>query len=123
MRKIICASAVLVTFSLFALAQKPVKLWDVRSGGATATTIEFRDASAKQSVIDAFATARGYQDTIADPQNAGQRIANPQSKQQFFNAALTQFVRDVYRQQAVKLASETQTKAIEKTIDDDLPDK
>jgi hypothetical protein len=122
-RKILISSTLIALLAVFAIAQKPTKLFDVRNGGTTATTIEFRDASAKQAVIDAFAVARGYQVTIADPQNAGQLIPNPQSKQQFFNAALTRFVNDTYKPQALKLASEAQIKAIEKTISDDLPDQ
>jgi len=122
MTKFYSTALVLAALAVICLAQRPVKLFDVRNGGTTATTIEYRDATAKQQVIDAFAAARGYQDTIPDPANPGQVIANPQTKQQFFNAALTQFLRDTYKTQTVKATLDAQTKAVQKTVDDDLPD-
>lgn len=75
------------TLVIFGAAQPPTKLFDVRGGGATQTNIVYRDAAAKDLVIDAFCTLGSYQDTISG-------LPNPQTRQQFFNNELQQIIRD-----------------------------
>lgn len=90
-------------------AQAPTKLFDVRNGGATATTIEYKDAAGKATVIDAFCAAYGYAAKVPNPAFDGTKpedpvsnpttIDNPQSKQQFFNRHLTGYLRGIVENQ------------------------
>lgn len=93
-------------------AQAPAKLFDARSGGATSTVIEFRDADAKIAVIDAFASAGGWLPNLTN--GNGQPI----SKQQFFNRELNAYIRE--RVIAARRDAELKKVAVDET---DLPEK
>lgn len=121
MRKILSLFAIL--FALSITAQTPTKLFDVRNGNgivdganvqAFATYIAYKDSTSKNKIIDAFADAYGYQATIE-----GQ--PNPQSKQQFFNAKLTAYIRDVYKAQQVSVAEKAARDSAGTTADGELP--
>lgn len=111
-------------------AQAPNRLFDVRNGNGTidgattyarAVVIPFKDAASEQKIIDSFATAYGYQATIADPANPGQTIPNPQSKKQFFMRQLTRYINDVHRAEVVKTAAKTAGEGAGATADGELP--
>jgi len=101
------------------MAAIPTKLFDVRTGNdavdkdstpyPAATLLVFRDAAAKTKLIQSFCDFYGYPVTIVD--EAGQTIPNPQSKQAFFNAKLTDYLKEIHRghktQVAVQLAAAT----------------
>lgn len=55
MRRFLFTFLILASFGFGVVAQK-AKIFDVRNGGATSTTIEYPDAASKQAVIDAFVT-------------------------------------------------------------------
>lgn len=112
------------------IAQIPTRLFDVRNGndltlsGTTypnATVVLYKDTAAKNEVLDAFASARGWTATVPDPANPGQTIANPQSKQQAFNAALTQFIRETVRATQGEAAATTARKTATDAADAKLP--
>ena len=107
----------------FTLAQTPTKLFDVRNGNgivdgantqAFATYIAYKDSASKNKIIDAFADAYGYQATINDAPNS-------QSKQQFYNAKLTAYIRDVYRAQQIGAAEKVARDSASTTADGELP--
>lgn len=113
------------------MATLPQKLFDVRNGNncvdadatayPAATVIVFKDAAAKNKVVDSFATAYGYQATIPDPANPGQTINNPQSKQAFYNARLTDFIRDIYRSVTIRAAEVAAAVTAKTNADGELP--
>lgn len=124
----------LLTFALVQVpsyeAQVPTKLFDVRSGnglvesGTTysrATYIAFKDNASKDAIIGAFCLMRGYQATVPDPANPGSTIPNPQSKQQFFNKAIEQFLRDTYKASKVHAAEQSARTTAAATADAELP--
>ncbi len=84
-------------------AQAPTKLFDIRNGGPTSTTIEYKDAASKSAVIDTFADLFNYTSKVPNPAFDSTKpenpttnpstIDNPQSKQQFFNRHLTTYLR------------------------------
>ena len=98
------------------MAAIPTKLFDVRSGSnavdadgtvyPSATITVFRDAAAKTKILQSFATVYNYQATVTNPAfdptkpidavTNPQTIPNPQSQQGFFNAKVTQFIKDVH---------------------------
>ena len=121
-------------------AQAPTKLFDVRNGNGIvdnsvaqpqATYIAYKDAAAKQKVLDAFATAYGYPATVPNPafdsskpvdaQTNPQTIPNPQTKQAFFNRQLTAYIRDIVRSEAIKTAAKTASDTASTAVDLDLP--
>jgi hypothetical protein len=123
-------SLCLLTFLVTGMSQAPTKLFDVKNGNGIvdngvaqpqATYIVFKNAAAKQAIIDSFATAYDYQATVPDPANPGQTIPNPQSKQAFFNRRLTLFIRDVHKSEQVKVAAKTATDTASAAADADLP--
>lgn len=108
----------------------PNKLFRIENGnGATiggetatrATLIWFRDTAAKQKTIDRFCEAYGWTATVPDPARPGQTIANPVTAQEFFNAQLTKYIREVIRAQAVQNAASSAGAAAGATEDTDLP--
>lgn len=110
-------------------AQVPTKLFDVRNGngltldGTTynrATVIVFKDNTSKDAVIDAFALMRGYQATVGNDEQ-GQPIPNPQSKQAFFNAELTRYIRETYKAAKVSAAERAAKATAETAADAELP--
>ena len=88
---------------------------------ARATLIWFRDPPAKQSVIDDFCAAYGYQATVPDPARPGQTIPNPQSQQDFFNDQLRRYIREVIRGQRVQAAANSAGATAGTAADADLP--
>jgi hypothetical protein len=64
-------------------------------------------------IVDAMAITYGYQATIPDPQNAGQSIANPETKAQFAKAQIkriiTEAVKNAEMHEARKAAEATVT--------------
>lgn len=66
-------------------AQAPTKLFDVRGSGATTTTIEYRDAAAKDAVIDALCDQGNYD--ALDP-------ATRPTKQAFANREIQFWLRE-----------------------------
>jgi len=128
--------AIIVIFMANALvrSQVPTKLFDVRAGNgivdngtaqAQATYIAYKDAAAKQKVLDAFASAYGYQDKIPNPlagqQGQAATIPNPQSKQAFFNQQLTRYIKDIVRSQDIATAQKTAADSAAATVDATLP--
>ena len=108
----------------------PTKLFIPRNGNGAvlngetlprATVIDFRDNAAKQSVIDDFCAAYGYQATIADPARPGQTIPNPVSQQDFFNDQLRKYIREVIRGQRVQAAANSAGASAGAAADADLP--
>jgi hypothetical protein len=102
---------IICLLALAGAAQSPTRLFEVRSGGSTQTSIVFRDAAGKEVVIDAFARLGNYQDTI------GGR-PNPQTKEQFFNSELQQFIRDRVAAARHQIAAENAHKGVDES---DLP--
>lgn len=111
-------------------AQIPTRLFDVRSGnglvldGVTyprATVIVYSGNAGKDAIIDALALMGGYQDTVPDPNNPGQTIPNPQSKQAFFNKRLEQFIRDNYKAAKISTAEKAAKATAEAAADAELP--
>jgi len=99
-----------VLFSISVIAQAPTRLFEVRNGGATTTSIEYKDAIAKQAVVDAFCEIGSWTSNLTDAQG------RPVTKQQFFNQELQAIIRDRVRAARARTAQ----KAI--VIDDsDLP--
>lgn len=96
MKRVVLIALILLTGS--AIAQAPTKLFDVRNGGATGTQIEYKDAAAKQAVIDAFAELGSW-----TPQTLG-GDGQPITKQQFFHRELTALIRDRVRQARAQVA-------------------
>lgn len=82
--KTILASLVLL-FAGAVIAQPLTKLFDVRGSGATTTTIEYRDANAKDAVIDALCDQGNYD--ALDP-------ATRPTKQAFANREIQFWLRD-----------------------------
>lgn len=104
-------------------AQIPTRLFNVQSGngavenGVTytrATLIAFKDNASKDAVIDAVCVMGGYQDTID-----GQ--PNPQSKQQFFNERIEQFLRDNYKAAKISAAEKAAKATAEAAANAELP--
>lgn len=121
MKHLFCLSLLFLVFS--SIAQVPTRLFDVRNGngvvdGATtypaATVIPYKDAASKTKIVDAFCTAYGYQDTING-------APNPQSKQAFFNARLTAYIKGVYQSEAVKAAEKAAGDAARNSTDAEVP--
>lgn len=117
-------------------AQVPTRLFDVRNGnGLTensvtynrATYIAFKDNAAKDAVIDAICAMGGYQATVPNPaydpkvQGSQPTIANPQTKQQFYNKRIEQFLRDNYRAWKTSVAEKAAKATAEAAADAELP--
>lgn len=107
----------------------PVKLFDVRNGnrvvdnGTTypqAIVIPFKDKAAKDKLIDAFAKAYNYQDTI--PGENGTTIPNPQSKTVFANRQITRYLKDILESAEVNAASDAARKTASDALKTELPD-
>lgn len=58
-------------------------------------------------VRNAFASAYGYQATIPDPNNAGQTIPNPETKGQFTERKIREFIREVVAGQEATVDANT----------------
>ena len=108
----------------------PTRLFSVISGNGAvlnaetatrATLIWYRDNAAKQSVIDDFCAAYGYQATVPDPARPGQTIPNPVSQQDFFNDQLRKYIREVIRGQRVQAAANSAGASAGAAADADLP--
>lgn len=108
----------------------PIKLFSVNNGNGAVinaetitrgTVIWYRDNAAKQSVIDDFCAAYGYQATVSDPARPGQTIPNPVSQQDFFNDQLRRFIREVIRGQRVQAAANSAGASAGAAADADLP--
>jgi hypothetical protein len=108
----------------------PTKLFSVNNGNGAvlnaetatrATLIWYRDNAAKQSVIDDFCAAYGYQATVSDPARPGQTIPNPVSQQDFFNDQLRKYIREVIRGQRVQTAASSAGASAGAAADADLP--
>ncbi len=83
-------------FGLGVVAQK-AKIFDVRNGGATSTTIEYPDATSKQTVVDAFCDLGSYNGVDKD----GSLI----TKQQFFHRELTAIISAKVKQNRQRIAA------------------
>lgn len=88
----------LLLFSVSVAAQAPTKLFDVRNGGPTSTTIEYKDAASKQAVVDAFCELGSWTADLKDAQG------NPVTRQQFFHRELQAIIRDRIRQARAQVA-------------------
>lgn len=131
MKKLFLPFLLLVALvSIGAQPAVPTKLFDVRNGngvvdsGTTypfAITIVFKDKASHDAVVAAFASQYGYQATIPDPANAGQTIANPRSTKQFTMAKITQFLKDIYRADAVTAATKSAGATASSAVDAVVP--
>jgi hypothetical protein len=65
--------------------------------------IEIADADV-ETVITALCRMYNYSATIADPDNPGQAIANPETANQFANRMVRNYIRDVVTADAVNQA-------------------
>lgn len=116
--------------------QVPTRLFDVRNGnGLTensvtyprATYIAFKDNASKDAIIDAVCAMGGYQATIPNPaygrnvEGSQPTIANPQTKQAFFNKRIEQFLRDNYRAWKTSAAEKAAKATAETAADVELP--
>jgi len=108
MRRFIFTLLVIASFGLAAVAQK-AKIFDVRNGGATSTTIEYPDAASKQAVIDAFCAEGSY--------NGVDKDGNPITKQQFFHRELTTIISEKVKRNRHRIA-ESQKPVVDES---DLP--
>ena len=108
----------------------PVKLFDVRNGNgvidggttyAQAIVIPFRDAAAKQKLIDAIAAQYAYPATVPDPHDNTKTIANPQTKNVFAMKKITVYLNDVIRAASVQASRKTAEDAANAAIDTELP--
>lgn len=107
----------------------PTKSFDVQNGNGAVldvtyprgTFIAYKDNASKNAIEDAFATMRGYQATIPDPANPSNTIPNPQSKQQFFQKSVEQFIRDTYKASKVSAAANTASSTAATAADAELP--
>lgn len=108
MRRFLFTFLILASFGLGAVAQK-AKIFDVRNGGATSTTIEYPDAASKQAVIDAFCDLGSYSGVDKD--------GNPITKQQFFNRELTAIISEKVKRNRHRIA-ESQKPVVDES---DLP--
>lgn len=147
---VLCSILSVLTFGLYLYptsAQVPTRLFDVRNGnglvdnGTTytrATYIAFKDNASKDAIIDAVCAMGGYQATVPNPAydpNDGSRItfdaalvegsqptiANPQTKQAFFNKRIEQFLRDNYRAWKTSAAEKAAKATAEAAADAELP--
>ena len=131
MKKLFLPFLLLVALvSIGAQPAVPTKLFDVRNGngvvdsGTTypfAITIVFKDKASHDAVVAAFASQYGYQATIPDPANAGQTIANPQSTKQFTMAKITQYLKGIYRADAVTAATKSAGTTASSAVDAVVP--
>jgi len=108
----------------------PTKLFDVRNGngvvdsGTTypfAIVIPFKDKASHDALIAAFASQYGYQATLPDPANPGQTIPNPQSTKQFMMAKMTQYLKDIYRADAISTATKSAGTTASSAVDSVVP--
>ena len=129
-RSFILVSLICLTSIIIAQPSPVVKLFDVRNGngvvdsGTTypfAITIVFKDKASHDAVVAAFASQYGYQATIPDPANAGQTIANPQSTKQFTMAKITQYLKGIYRADAVTAATKSAGTTASSAVDAVVP--
>lgn len=137
---IACLFLSFLTFGLYVshptTAQVPTRLFDVRNGnGLTidsvtynhATYIAYKDKASKDAMIDAICAMGGYQATVPnpayDPNVGGSQptIANPQTKQQFYNKRIEQFLRDNYRAWKTSAAEKAAKATAEAAADAELP--
>lgn len=117
-------------------AQIPTRLFAVRNGngltesGTTytrATYIAFKDNTSKDALIDAVCAMGGYQATVPNPaydpnvEGSQPTIPNPQTKQQFFNKRIEQFLRDNYRAWKTSVAEKAAKATAEAAADAELP--
>lgn len=135
-----CLFLSFLTFGLYVshptTAQVPTRLFDVRNGnglteaGTTytrATYIAFKDNASKDAIIDAVCAMGGYQATIPNPaygrnvEGSQPTIANPQTKQAFFNKRIEQFLRDNYRAWKTSAAEKAAKATAEAAADAELP--
>lgn len=56
-------------------------------------TIQIPDAQ-MANVVEAFTKQYGYQDTIPDPANPGQTIPNPETKNQFVQKMIRNYIKE-----------------------------
>lgn len=122
----------IILLAVAALAQPaiPTKLFDVRNGngivdsGTTypfAITIVFKDKASHDAMIAAFASQYGYSATIPDPANPGQTLPNPQSTKQFTMSKITQYLKDIYRADAVTTATKSAGTTASSAVDAVVP--
>ena len=69
----------------------------------TAITLNI-DTTLINEAVDALCTQGGYRATLPDPNNAGQTIPNPQTKNQFAKQQLRDFVRNAVLEQRNRAA-------------------
>lgn len=121
---------ILMMVVAFAQPQIPTKLFDVRSGngvvdtGVTyprATVVVFKDNTSKDALIDAFAAEYSYQAIVPNPAIPGQTMANPQSKQGFFNEKLSVYLKDIYKAHKTKAAAKAANDTAASAADAELP--
>lgn len=129
MKKLLIAT--LLTCSLFVVGQVPTKLFAVKNGNGAvdggntypdATIIIFKNAQAKSATIDAFAQAYGYQANVPAPNNPGQTVPNPVSKQQFFNQQIQKYLSEVVLSAKINVDVEAARKKASDNLKADLPD-
>lgn len=86
-------------------------------------TITFAyDEDLHASIVEAFARAKKYQDTIPDPGDPEQTIPNPESKEDFTGRMILAYVADVANKytparDAAKAAMETAETQIKSTVE------
>lgn len=81
-------------------------------------TLDVPDAQ-EDRIYEAFATAFGYQEEIADPDDAGQTIDNPQSKADFAKERIASFITGtVASVEAEAAATEARVAAIDSVNQD-----
>ena len=71
-------------------------------------------------VRNAFAIAYNYQATIPDPANPGSTIPNPESKTQFAQRKVREYVKEVVKSVEAPTAGEVARKAAATAVDNEI---
>lgn len=126
--KLISATALILIglflFSPQSRSQVPSRLFDVQNGngavvgGTTypqAIIVPFKDVASKTKLISALATNSGWSATLPDGS------ANSQTAQQAATAALTNYLKGIYKTEQVKAAANAAGKTAGDSADAELP--
>lgn len=79
-------------------------------------TISIPDAAVTR-VTDAFTKQFAYQDTIPDPNNPGATIPNPETKAQFVQRMIRNYIKEVVASYEARVAGDTAAQQARVAID------
>ena len=82
------------------------------------STLEFNiPTAAKNRIINGYCGHYNYQETVADPENEGQTIDNPETKQQFVKRNMIKALKDPVITYEMKQAREAETNTIKTDVE------